>query len=120
MTSINSGEEYAAMQERSRRSVKLANEISSKVEQLGMSRPRVVNSMGANLSCLYGELERCTRLIDQFLAADTSNLRVVGEILVDMKVSLMHMTWCIQGVRRALERVIDYCYAKSDSEEAKD
>jgi hypothetical protein len=91
------------------KNVKLANDIGEKVKALGLRKP-TVGIMGATLSDLCINLEEYIRLINQFLEANTEDRQKIGEILVEMRVCLDDVRWHCSHVKKALERVIDYCY----------
>ena len=68
------------------------------------------DAMGADLSDICIDLGKYVQPINQFLEANIDDKKAMGEILVDIRVCLDEIKWHYGDVKKALERVIDYCY----------
>ncbi|GEM_PF-6190579 len=101
---------------RTARHLQLAKDIWDKVEALGMRRAPV-SEMGCTLSDLYMNLEEYRDFLDQFIETDIKDRQALGEVLVDIQVTLEDITWHANHVKRALKRVIAYCYEEGETPE---
>lgn len=112
----NPVEDRNANSDRTKRNVKLANDIDSKITSLKMKRHP---GIGAHLSDIAIALEEFNELLDEFLLTDVKDHEAIGGVLISINVQVLeHISYHIKHLKRPLERIIDFCYVdtKDDSD----
>ncbi|MFC1915420.1 hypothetical protein ACFLW4_01835 [Chloroflexota bacterium] len=107
-------EERNPNSDRSKRNVKLANDIDGKITSLGMKRNP---GIGAHLSDIAITLEEFNELLEEFLAADVKDHEAIGDVLIGINVHVLeHIYYHIKHLKRPLERIIEFCYEDTNDD----
>jgi hypothetical protein len=100
------------VKDKSKRNVRLANDIENKVNALKMKR-YLRGTMGANLSDICIRLDDYIQLVNKFLEVNPEDKKTMGDILVEIRVCLEEIKYNCSHVIKTLDKVADYCYEGS-------
>lgn len=84
--------------------------IGKRLAQLG-ANDRDLGEIAAGLGDLFGAFAEGERAIERFLRPD-SDRKAAADILVDLRVELMHIQGHIRSLKRPLEGFIDSLYGQ--------
>ena len=87
----------------------------TKLAELGL-KERDLGEVTAGLGDLYGAFDEGKRLIEQFVGRNGGR-QAAADILVDLRVELMHIQSHIRSLKRPLEGFIDSLYGDDEDAE---
>ena len=72
--------------------LKITRQVVERLEALGIDDRELLGELSADLGDFYAEAMRCQRHIDQILKASVADRDLIGDLLVDLRVGLEHVT----------------------------
>jgi len=91
--------------------VKLASNISFKLNELGLDADGKYNGFGADLADIYEAASRYQELLAEWLSTPTEEKEKLAKNLVMLQIELyQHLSWHLRELNRPLEKLIKALY----------